>query len=54
MLRRKIKHKFVERRQGDPAILVASYDRAKNQLKWDPKHSGLDEVVSSMWEHYKK
>ena len=30
------------RRPGDPATLVASSDRARSELGWEPKHSGLE------------
>jgi UDP-glucose 4-epimerase len=36
-------------RQGDPAVLVASSDRAVKELEWLPKRSGLEEIVDSAW-----
>jgi UDP-glucose 4-epimerase len=38
------------RRPGDPATLIASSDRAVNELGWRPKHTDLDEIVSDAWE----
>ena len=37
------------RRVGDPTRLVASADRARERLGWQPQHS-LDEMVSDAWE----
>jgi UDP-glucose 4-epimerase len=37
------------RRPGDPAVLVASNERARRVLSWEPTHSGLDEIVSDAW-----
>lgn len=37
------------RRPGDPAVLVASFDHAKNVLGWQPRHRDLDEMVESAW-----
>jgi UDP-glucose 4-epimerase len=37
------------RRPGDPAILVASSERAARRLGWKPKHSRLDEIVRTAW-----
>ncbi len=37
------------RRAGDPPVLVASNARAKSVLGWTPKHSSIDEIVSSAW-----
>ncbi|WP_328352219.1 UDP-glucose 4-epimerase GalE [Mycobacterium sp. NBC_00419] len=40
----------VERRAGDPAVLIASSEKAVTELGWQPKHTGLDEIVSDAWE----
>ncbi len=37
------------RRQGDPAILVASADRAIRRLAWHPRRSSLDAIVRTAW-----
>lgn len=38
------------RRDGDPAVLVASSDRARAELGFKPQHTDLDEIVSDAWE----
>ena len=38
-----------ERRAGDPAILVASSDRAIRELGWRPSRTDLDEIVADAW-----
>ncbi len=38
------------RRPGDPARLVASPARIQRELGWQPKHSTLDEIITSAWE----
>ncbi|WP_067547655.1 UDP-glucose 4-epimerase GalE [Nocardia crassostreae] len=38
------------RRAGDPAVLVASSDRAVAELGWRPEHTDLDEIVSDAWD----
>ena len=50
---KKISYKFSERRVGDPEILISSNYMAKQKLKWSPKVSSLNEIVKSMWMHYK-
>ncbi|RIV82337.1 UDP-glucose 4-epimerase GalE [Aurantiacibacter xanthus] len=35
------------RRAGDPAILVASAQKAKSHLGWTPAHSSIEEIVES-------
>lgn len=37
------------RRQGDPAKLIASSDRAKEVLGWEPKHPNINEMIESAW-----
>jgi UDP-glucose 4-epimerase len=37
------------RRPGDPAVLVASSDRARELLGWKPRTADLDEIVASAW-----
>lgn len=38
------------RRAGDPAVLVASAARVRQQLGWSPRHPGLDAIVESAWQ----
>src|ERR1700712_2355425 len=35
------------RRPGDPAVLVASSDKAKQELGWQPEHTSLDDILAS-------
>ncbi|HEX3725987.1 MAG TPA: UDP-glucose 4-epimerase GalE [Pirellulales bacterium] len=46
---RPIAHRIVGRRSGDPAVLVASSERAKRELGWQPAHSDIDSIVASAW-----
>jgi len=38
-----------ERRLGDPDILVASFDKAKNDLGWTPKNSNIQSIIEDAW-----
>ena len=38
------------RRPGDPAVLVASSEKARQELGWQPKISALSEIIRSAWE----
>jgi UDP-glucose 4-epimerase len=38
-----------ERREGDPPVLVASAERARAVLGWEPTRSTLDEMIGSAW-----
>ena len=37
------------RRPGDPAVLVASSERIRDQLGWIPHRPGLEEMVADAW-----
>lgn len=41
------------RRSGDPARLVASSDKAKSILGWNPVHDSLEEIIASAWNWHK-
>ena len=49
-----ISYDVAERRQGDPAILIASNDKARKVLGWSPRYPGLDTIVSSAWNWHRK
>lgn len=38
------------RRRGDPAVLVASAGRVREQLGWVAEHAGLQAIVESAWQ----
>ena len=40
----------VERRAGDPAVLIASSEKAITELGWKPRHTSIDEIVADAWE----
>ncbi len=42
--------KEVPRRAGDPAVLVASSDKIKRELQWQPQFSSLEAIVQSAWD----
>lgn len=37
------------RRAGDPARLIASSDKAKEVLGWNPQHDDLGKIIASAW-----
>ena len=38
------------RRPGDPAVLVASSEKIKQELSWQPGYGDLESIVQSAWE----
>lgn len=41
------------KRAGDPARLVASSEKAKKILGWNPVHDSLEEIISDAWNWHK-
>jgi UDP-glucose 4-epimerase len=37
------------RREGDPAVLIASSDKIRRELNWKPKFHELDSILGSAW-----
>jgi UDP-glucose 4-epimerase len=44
-----IRAEVAPRRAGDPAVLIASAEKAKTELGWKPQYSALEEIVSHAW-----
>jgi UDP-glucose 4-epimerase len=42
------------RRPGDPAVLVASSEKAIRELGWKPRYAQLDEIVRTAWIWHQK
>jgi len=45
--------KIEARRAGDPAVLIASSERARKELGWAPKRDKLEALVKSAWEWHR-
>jgi UDP-glucose 4-epimerase len=45
---------YGNRREGDPAVLIASSQRAQEKLQWKMKHSDLETIVSTAWAWHQK
>lgn len=40
---------IADRRAGDPAVLIASSDRIKEELGWNPRYNDLETIIASAW-----
>lgn len=45
----RIEFERAPRRPGDPAVLVASSTKAREQLGWVPVYTGMDEIIATAW-----
>jgi len=43
----------VPRRAGDPAVLIASSEKAQRLLGWKPQNSNVESIVQSAWEWHR-
>jgi UDP-glucose 4-epimerase len=41
------------RRDGDPAVLIASSEKIKRELNWKPKFPDLDAILGSAWQWHR-
>lgn len=48
-----IKAEIVPRRAGDPAVLIASSEKAKNILGWKPEYADLEVIIKTAWEWHR-
>jgi UDP-arabinose 4-epimerase len=46
---RRVPIRIVDRRPGDPPVLVAAPGRARGELGWQPQHSRLETIVRTAW-----
>jgi UDP-glucose 4-epimerase len=42
------------RRAGDPAVLVASSERARRELGWKPAYPSLDAILETAWRWHRE
>jgi UDP-glucose 4-epimerase len=47
---KEVPHELTDRRAGDPPVLVASNDKARQLLGWEPRRGRLEEMIGSAWE----
>ncbi|MBO6304596.1 MAG: UDP-glucose 4-epimerase GalE [Selenomonadaceae bacterium] len=50
---KEIKVEMGERRAGDPAVLIASSEKAKRILNWQPKFIDVKDIIASAWSWHK-
>lgn len=46
---RPIPTRVVPRRPGDPAVLIASSQKAREELGWRPQYENLDNMIATAW-----
>jgi UDP-glucose 4-epimerase len=49
-----IPHEIVNRRPGDPAVLVASPQRITEELGWSPQYVTIHDIVQTAWDWHRR
>lgn len=49
-----IPYKIEARRAGDPAELVASNEKVKKYLSWEPKYDNIELIIKTAYEYHRK
>jgi len=49
---KRVPYTIAPRREGDPASLVADAAKLRRVLGWEPKRSGLHDIVGDAWAYY--
>jgi len=44
-----IPYLFAERRPGDPSVLIASSEKIKREMGWQPRYPALKTIIESAW-----
>ncbi|TVQ38452.1 MAG: UDP-glucose 4-epimerase GalE [Wenzhouxiangella sp.] len=44
-----ISYSVAERRPGDPAVLVASAEKARRELGWSPRYGDIEAIIETAW-----
>lgn len=43
-----------DRRPGDPSVLVAAADAARDELGWEPQMTNLDDIIGNAWRWFQQ
>ncbi|WP_407536957.1 UDP-glucose 4-epimerase GalE [Cetobacterium somerae] len=49
-----IKSEVVEKREGDPASVVAASEKAREVLGWKPEYTDVEKIIETAWNWYRK
>jgi UDP-glucose 4-epimerase len=48
-----LQRELLDRRAGDPAVLVADSSRIQDELGWKPQYTDLQQIVATAWEWHR-
>ena len=50
---RRVPWTLAARRPGDPAVLCAAAQKARTELRWQPRYADLDTIVRTAWDWHR-
>ncbi|WP_200901639.1 GDP-mannose 4,6-dehydratase [Neomoorella thermoacetica] len=50
----KVPYRVGPRRPGDPAVLVASAEKAMAELGWRPRYTELEDIIATAWQWHRR
>ncbi|MGL4358081.1 MAG: UDP-glucose 4-epimerase GalE, partial [Cetobacterium sp.] len=48
-----IKSEVIEKREGDPASVVAASEKARDVLGWKPEYTDVEKIIETAWNWYR-
>nr|WP_277995702.1 MULTISPECIES: NAD-dependent epimerase/dehydratase family protein [Moorella] len=51
---KKVPYRVGPRRPGDPAVLVASAEKAMAELGWRPRYTELEDIIATAWQWHRR
>ncbi|GLI17695.1 hypothetical protein MTHERMOG20_21490 [Moorella thermoacetica] len=54
MTGQKVPYRVGPRRPGDPAVLVASAEKAMAELGWRPRYTELEDIIATAWQWHRR
>ncbi len=46
---KRLNYRYAARRSGDPAVVVAKADLAREVLNWRPRYTDIEEIIRTVW-----
>ena len=46
---KRLNYRYAPRRPGDPAVVLAKADLAREILNWRPRYSNIEEIIRTVW-----
>ena len=45
---------YTDKRDGDPAVVIGSYEKIEKYLGWKPEFNNIEDIIETAWNWHKK